>query len=87
MSKTKTAISIEQSLLEEAIRIAHELNISRNRLFIIALEEYLRRYHNKSLIDSPKHRPREGWDAKFAAATKHGDDPFLDETAPSRLEE
>jgi metal-responsive CopG/Arc/MetJ family transcriptional regulator len=38
----KTAISVEAELLTEADRTAHELGLSRSRLFSIALEAYLR---------------------------------------------
>lgn len=38
----KTAISIEDELLNEADRTAKQMGLSRSRLFSIALEDYLR---------------------------------------------
>jgi metal-responsive CopG/Arc/MetJ family transcriptional regulator len=50
MSKSKTAISIDDNLLEETNQIAQELDIPRSQLFSIAMEDYIRRYRNKRLL-------------------------------------
>ncbi len=51
MPKVKTAISIDDGLLEETGHIAQELDIPRSKLVSLALEEYIRRYRNKQLFD------------------------------------
>ncbi|HEX7395264.1 MAG TPA: hypothetical protein VF313_10090 [Anaerolineaceae bacterium] len=50
MSKVKTAISIDHSVLEETGNIAQELDIPRSQVVSLALEEYIRRYRNKQLL-------------------------------------
>jgi metal-responsive CopG/Arc/MetJ family transcriptional regulator len=52
MSHIKTAISIEEPLLQRANALASELNISRSRLIALALEEFLKQYDNAKLLES-----------------------------------
>jgi metal-responsive CopG/Arc/MetJ family transcriptional regulator len=47
----KTAISLQKSLFEQVETMAHELNVSRSRLFVLALEDFIRRYHNQQLLE------------------------------------
>jgi hypothetical protein len=49
--KVKTIISLEKSLLEQAEILARELNISRKRLFVLALEEFIHRYQVRQLLE------------------------------------
>jgi metal-responsive CopG/Arc/MetJ family transcriptional regulator len=49
MSSVKTAISLDQSLFEEADALAQEMCLSRSRLFVLALEEFIRRHQNRQL--------------------------------------
>ncbi len=51
MPKVKTAISIDENLLEETGNIAQELDIPRSQVVSLALEDYIRRYRNKQLLD------------------------------------
>jgi metal-responsive CopG/Arc/MetJ family transcriptional regulator len=51
MGNVKTAISLEKSLFEQAESLAHELNISRSRLLAIALEDFIRHYENRQLLE------------------------------------
>ncbi len=51
MANVKTAISIQDSLFEEAEALAREMNISRSRLFALALEDYIRRHQNNELLE------------------------------------
>ncbi len=51
MSTIKTAISIDETLFEQVEVVADELNVSRSRLFVLALEDYLRRYRNRGLLE------------------------------------
>jgi len=48
----KTAISIQESLFEQVNALAHELEISRSRLFVLAVEEFIQRYQNRKLFQA-----------------------------------
>ena len=49
MSSIKTAISLDRSLFEEADALAEEMHLSRSRLFVLALEDFIRRHQNRQL--------------------------------------
>ncbi len=49
MSSVKTAISLDQSLFEQAETLAQEMRLSRSRLFVLALEDFIRRHQNRQL--------------------------------------
>jgi metal-responsive CopG/Arc/MetJ family transcriptional regulator len=51
MSTIKTAISIDESLFEQAKALAQRMKVSRSRLFVLALEDYLRRHRNRELLE------------------------------------
>ena len=51
MTTIKTAVSLPQDLFERVDTLADELQISRSRLFGLALEEYLRRHRNQRLLE------------------------------------
>jgi metal-responsive CopG/Arc/MetJ family transcriptional regulator len=48
----KTGISLEKSLLKQIDALAHELEISRSRLFVLAVEEFIHRRENQKLLES-----------------------------------
>ena len=50
MGNIKTAISLPESLFEEAEAIASEMKVSRSKLMAIALEEFIRHHRNKQLL-------------------------------------
>jgi len=50
MTSIKTAVSIQKELFDQAETLAHEMNVSRSRLFVLALEDYIRRYQNQRLL-------------------------------------
>jgi hypothetical protein len=52
MANIKTAISIQEPLFHEAEALAHEMKISRSRLFSLALEEFIRRQETRKLVES-----------------------------------
>ena len=52
MAKTKTAISLEESLFEQVDSIAQEMNISRSHLFSIAVEEFIERHQNQKMLEA-----------------------------------
>ena len=51
MTIVKTAISIQKNLFQQAEEIAKEMKISRSRLFVLAVEDFIRRYENKLLLE------------------------------------
>ena len=51
MAKIKTAISIREPLFQQVEAIASELKISRSRVFVLAVEEFLKRYNNQQLLE------------------------------------
>ena len=51
MTMVKTAISIQKNLFQHADDIAKEMKISRSRLFVLAVEDYIRRYENNLLLE------------------------------------
>ena len=50
MANIKTAISINKTLFEQVNKLADELEVSRSRLFVLAVEEFIRRYENEQLL-------------------------------------
>ncbi len=46
----KTAISIDDSLFAEAEKLAREMDVSRSRLFSLALEEFVRRRQSGRML-------------------------------------
>ncbi len=52
MANVKTAISLQQPLFERVDALAQELQISRSRLFVLAVEAFLQRYQNRQLLEA-----------------------------------
>ena len=50
MQAVKTAISIEKSLFDQAEALASTMNVSRSRLFVIALQDFIDHRKNKELL-------------------------------------
>ncbi len=50
MLAIKTAISIEKSLFEQAENIARTMKVSRSKLFVIALQEFIEHQKNKEML-------------------------------------
>jgi metal-responsive CopG/Arc/MetJ family transcriptional regulator len=51
MSSVKTAISLQRPLFEQIEAIAHDMRVPRSRVFALALEDFVRRYENRQLVD------------------------------------
>jgi metal-responsive CopG/Arc/MetJ family transcriptional regulator len=51
MAKVKIAISLQESLFEQVQALARELNVSRSRLLMLALEDFIHRYQNQKLLE------------------------------------
>ena len=52
MANVKTAISIRESLFEQVDALAEEMQISRSRLFVLAVEAFIRGYQNRKLLSA-----------------------------------
>ena len=52
MANVKTAISLQRSLFEQVDALAQELEISRSRLFVLAVEVFIRRHQNHRLLEA-----------------------------------
>ncbi|MBU4313502.1 MAG: hypothetical protein KJ821_01725 [Actinobacteria bacterium] len=50
MSNIKTAVSIKESLFKKAETLAKKLEISRSKLFAVALENFIRQQENRELL-------------------------------------
>lgn len=51
MPNVKTAISLPESLFEQAEAVAGEMNVSRSRLIALALGEFICRHQNRQLLE------------------------------------
>jgi len=51
MANIKTAISLQKNLFEQVENLAHEMKVSRSRLFVMALEDYIHRHQNRRLLE------------------------------------
>ena len=51
MAHVKTAVSLRKDLFEQVEALAREMSISRSRLFVLALEEFLGRRQNRQLLE------------------------------------
>ena len=52
MANVKTAISLQRPLFEQVDALAQELQISRSRLFVLAVEAFIQRYQNRKLLEA-----------------------------------
>jgi metal-responsive CopG/Arc/MetJ family transcriptional regulator len=53
MAMIRTTVSIDESLFKRAEELAHELHISRSRLYSLALESFIEEYEKRKLVNSP----------------------------------
>jgi metal-responsive CopG/Arc/MetJ family transcriptional regulator len=51
VASIKTAISIQKHLFEQVDALARELQVSRSRLFVLAMEEFIQRHENQTLLE------------------------------------
>jgi metal-responsive CopG/Arc/MetJ family transcriptional regulator len=51
MEHVKTAISLQKALFEQVETLAHEMHISRSRLFVLAVEEFIRHHESQQLLE------------------------------------
>jgi len=50
MQAIKTAISIEKNLFDQAEEMARTMKVSRSKLFVIALQDFIEHQKNKELL-------------------------------------
>ena len=50
MANVKTAISLQQSLFEQVDALAQEMQVSRSRLFVLAVEAFIQCHQNRQLL-------------------------------------
>ena len=50
MLAIKTAISIEKDLFDQAENIARTMKVSRSKLFVIALQDFIEHRNNKQML-------------------------------------
>jgi metal-responsive CopG/Arc/MetJ family transcriptional regulator len=67
----KTAISLDNDLFKQAEALASEMRVSRSRLIAMALRDYLRRQHDRNLLDR--------LNAAYAAPLSDDEQATLDE--------
>ncbi len=51
MAHLKTAISIQESLFQEAEALAAKMKVSRSQLFAMAIAEFIQKRQNRYLLD------------------------------------
>ena len=50
MPGVKTAISLDEELLLKVNRLANDLHVSRSKVFTLAVQDYLKKQENQSLL-------------------------------------
>ena len=70
MPGIKTAISLEEDLFNEVSKLAHDLHISRSRLFTLAVKDYLRHQESKLLLAQLNKAYDDGSDSKEIAVSQ-----------------
>jgi len=50
MKAVKTAISIEKDLFDQAEKMARSMKVSRSRIFVIALQDFIEHQKNKDML-------------------------------------
>lgn len=51
MAFVKTAISIQEPLLRQVDSLAHQMDIPRSQLFVMAVEEFIQQHRNRELLE------------------------------------
>jgi metal-responsive CopG/Arc/MetJ family transcriptional regulator len=62
MANTKTAISLDETLFEQVDDMAREMNISRSRLFALAVGAYIEQHQNRKLLEALNEAYQDGLD-------------------------
>jgi predicted transcriptional regulator len=78
VAHVKTAISLDESLFQEAEEWAGKLGISRSRLFARAVEEYVRRQETEELVRRLDEAHAGEPDEEDVEALRHGQALFAE---------
>jgi metal-responsive CopG/Arc/MetJ family transcriptional regulator len=62
MANIKTDISLSKALLEEVETVAREMKISRSRLLVLAIRDFLRRHQTRRLVEQINQAYQDGPD-------------------------
>jgi len=62
MANIKTAVSLKESLFKQVDALARKLNVTRSRLFALALEDFVRYHENQQLLDKINQAYQDGPD-------------------------
>ncbi|MCL4867611.1 MAG: hypothetical protein KJ063_01470 [Anaerolineae bacterium] len=68
MTTIKTAVSLPDTLFAQVELVAQELQLSRSGLFTVAIEDFLRRYENRKLLEAFNAAYAEGHDEEESDA-------------------
>ncbi len=49
-TSVKTAISLQEELFKEVNKLASELHVSRSRLFVMAVQDFIKKKESKNLL-------------------------------------
>lgn len=49
-TSVKTAISMKKELFQEVNKLAHELHVSRSRLFVMAVQDFIKKKESQNLL-------------------------------------
>jgi metal-responsive CopG/Arc/MetJ family transcriptional regulator len=71
MATVKTDISLSKALLEEVETVAREMKISRSRLFVMAVRDFIRRYQTRRLVEQFNQAYQDGPDAEEQQQLRH----------------
>ncbi|MGH9755506.1 MAG: hypothetical protein ACREA2_22225 [Blastocatellia bacterium] len=71
MATVKTDISLSKALLEEVETVAREMKISRSRLFVMAIKDFIRRYQTRRLVEQFNQAYQDGPDAEEQQQLHH----------------
>ncbi len=59
MPNVITAISLRESLFNQVKELAHDLDVPRSRIFVLALENFIHHHENRNLLDAKEaHLPK-----------------------------
>ncbi len=50
-TSVKTAISLHEDLFKEVNRLASDLHVSRSKLFVLAVQDYIKKEESKKLLN------------------------------------
>ncbi len=52
MTTVKTSISIQKALFDQVNELAADLQILRSQLFVLAVEEFIKRHENRKILEA-----------------------------------